>query len=283
VAAISRAESKNLGLFFLIAFAWSWLLLLPRILATGGWFTLPGWLSFFLSTIAAFGPFVAAFALTYLHEGQAGISSLWRRGWEYRFQKKWLAPTLLLPPVVAVLTVLMVMLAGENINWKLAPPVLTLFPVFMLIFFTNAFPQEFGWRGYILDRFQVRWNALVSSLILGAIWGLWQLPLHFVAGTPQHTIPVWEFVAQTIVVTIAYTWLYNNTGGSILVAMLFHAVNSFTAAVIPLWTSEIGRWIHLALMLLVVGAIVLIWGPKTLVRKTKAPVISADVEPTGGI
>jgi membrane protease YdiL (CAAX protease family) len=174
----------------------------------------------------------------------------------------------LLPPVVAVLTVLSVMLAGKNIDWELAPPLLTLFPVFMLIFFTNAFPEEFGWRGYVLDRFQLRWNALVASLILGAIWGLWQLPLHFIGGTIQHTVPIWEFVAQTIVVTIAYTWLYNNTGGSILVAMLFHAVNSFTAAVVPYWTTEAGRWIHLAILLLVVGAIVLIWGQKTLIRKT---------------
>ena len=278
MAAISRAEKKNLGLFFLIAFAWSWLFLLPRILATAGWFTLPGWLSFFLSAIAAFGPFIAAFALTYWHEGQEGVGSLWRRGWEVRFQKKWLAPTLLLPPAVAVLTILLVTLAGENINWKLAPPVLTLFPVFMLIFFTDAFPAEFGWRGYVLDRFQLRWSALVSSLILGAIWGLWQLPLHFVAGTTQHTVPIWEVVTQTIIVAIAYTWLYNNTRGSILVAMLFHAANSLTAAVIPLWTSEIDRWIHLALLLLVVGAIVLFWGPKTLVRKTRAPAGQAGVE-----
>jgi membrane protease YdiL (CAAX protease family) len=267
VGAISRTESRNLGLFFLIAFVWSWLFLLPRVLTTAGWFVLPGWLSFFLGTIAAFGPFIAAFALTYWNEGQEGVNSLWRRGWQYRFQRKWLVPTLLLPPVVAVLTVLLVMLAGENIDWELAPPVLTLFPVFMLIFFTSALPEEFGWRGYVLDRFQLRWNALVSSLILGAIWGLWQLPLHFVAGATQHTVPIWQFVAQTIVLTIAYTWLYNNTGGSILVAMLFHAVNSFTAAVIPYWTSEIGRWIHLAILLLVVGAIVLIWGPKTLAKK----------------
>jgi CAAX protease family protein len=280
VAAISRAERKKLGLFFLIAFAWAWLLLLPRILATANWFTLPGWLSYFLSTIAAFGPFVAAFALTYWNEGQAGISSLWRRGWEYRFQKKWLAPTLLLAPVVAVLAVLVVMLARENIDWKLAPPALTLFPVFMLIFFTSAFPEEFGWRGYVLDRFQLRWSALVSSLILGAIWGLWQLPLHFIVGTTQHTVPIWEFVVQTIVVTVAYTWLYNNTGGSILVAMLFHAVNSFTAAVIPLWTSEIGRWIQLALLLLFVGAIVLIWGPRSLVRKKVAARLTDAENPT---
>ena len=261
MGAISRSESRNLGLFFLIAFAWSWLLLLPGVLHTAGWLTLPGWLFFLLSSIAAFGPFIAAFALTYWNEGQEGVRSLWRRGWEYRFQKKWLVPTLLLAPAVAVLTVLLIMLVGENISWGLKAPVLTLFPVFVLT-------EEFGWRGYVLDRFQLRWNALASSLILGVIWGLWHLPLHFVDGTIQQTVPIWEFVAQTIVVTVVYTWLYNNTNGSIMVAMLFHAVNSITGAVVPYWTSRTGTWLHLAVLLVVAGAIVLIWGPKTLVRKT---------------
>jgi membrane protease YdiL (CAAX protease family) len=268
---ISRSENRNLGLFVLIAFAWSWLFLLPRVLATAGWFALSTWLSFLLGIIAAFGPFIAAFALTYWGEGQEGIKSLWRRGWEYRFQKKWLVPTLLLLPVVTVLTLLLVKLAGQNIDWDAGQPVLTILPFFVLIFFTNAVPEEFGWRGYFLDRLQLRWKALVSSLIVGAIWGLWQLPLHFIAGTIQQAIPIWELVAQTIVLAIAYTWLFNNTSGSILVAMLFHAVNSLSGEVVPYWTSEIGRWIHLTILLLVVGAIVLIWGSKTLVRKT-APV-----------
>jgi hypothetical protein len=178
---------------------------------------------------------------------------------------------LLLPPVVAHVTLLLVKLAGQRIDWDAGQPVVTILPLFILIFLTTAVPEEFGWRGYLLYRLQLRWNALVSSLIVGVIWGLWQLPLHFVAGTTQQAIPIWEFVAQTIVLAVVYTWLYNNTGGSILVAMLFHAATSFTAAVIPLWTLEIGRWIHLTILLVVAGAVVLIWGSKTLVRKT-APV-----------
>jgi membrane protease YdiL (CAAX protease family) len=40
--------------------------------------------------------------------------------------------------------------------------------------------EEFGWRGYVLPRFQAKWNALVSSVVLGAIWASWHVPLWFI-------------------------------------------------------------------------------------------------------
>ena len=46
--------------------------------------------------------------------------------------------------------------------------------------------EELGWRGYALERLQLRWNALTSSLILGVIWSLWQLPLFYIVGTSQY-------------------------------------------------------------------------------------------------
>ncbi|WP_144440314.1 CPBP family glutamic-type intramembrane protease [Limnochorda pilosa] len=39
-----------------------------------------------------------------------------------------------------------------------------------------------GWRGYALPRLQRRFNALVSSLVLGFLWWLWHLPLVFIPG-----------------------------------------------------------------------------------------------------
>lgn len=51
-------------------------------------------------------------------------------------------------------------------------------PIFILPFFltdtiTNG--DELGWRGYVLPRLQVRYSALVSSLIVGVIWALWHI------------------------------------------------------------------------------------------------------------
>ncbi len=54
-----KFENRNLLLFFFIAFAWSWFFWLLQMLG-------------FNLYVAPFGPFVAAFLLTYIHEGIEG-------------------------------------------------------------------------------------------------------------------------------------------------------------------------------------------------------------------
>ena len=43
-------------------------------------------------------------------------------------------------------------------------------------------PEEIGWRGYLLDRLQERWNALTASLVLGLVCWTWHLPLFVLPG-----------------------------------------------------------------------------------------------------
>jgi hypothetical protein len=73
--------------------------------------------------------------------------------------------------------------------------------------------KEFGWRGYALDRPQVTRGALGASLLLGGVWALWHLPLHFLPGATQATLPIWQFWLITIVGSAFYTWIHNHTGG----------------------------------------------------------------------
>ncbi len=88
------------------------------------------------------------------------------------------------------------------------------------------------------------------------MWGLWHLPLHFIAGTTQAAIPVWEYLAQTILLSVLYTWLHNGSRGSVLVASLFHASGNLTGAVIPYWVTGPGRWI--SFLVLLIPAVVLV-------------------------
>ncbi len=78
----------------------------------------------------------------------------------------------------------------------------------------------------------------------------------FIAGTTQAAIPVWEYLAQTLLLSVLYTWLHNGSRGSVLVASLFHASGNLTGAVIPYWVTGPGRWI--SFLVLLIPAVVLV-------------------------
>ena len=98
------------------------------------------------------------------------------------------------------------------------------------------------------------------------LWGLWHLPLHFIDGTVQSAIPVYQFVLQQMVLAIFYTWLFNNTRGAVSVAILFHAVGNLMGAAVPHWTTDQGRWIGFAVLVVFAMIVTLFWGPQHLSR-----------------
>jgi len=215
---------------------------------------------------APFGPFVAALWLTGQHSGREEVRRLLKRGWSLDFDKRWLLPTLLLMPAVGLITVVVMALLQLPIQWEFAPPWPALVPTFFMILLLNALPEEYGWRGYVLGPMLDRSSALVASLILGLLWGLWHLPLHFIEGTVQSAIPVYQFVIQQMVLAILYTWLFKNTRGAVSVAILFHAVANIVGAAVPYWTTDLGRWIGLAVLVAFTAVILVIWGPQHLSR-----------------
>lgn len=257
--------STRLWPFFAITFAFSWSLWALSVLRSTVVPDLPETVGL-LGMLAPFGPSVAAFWLVGREGGREGLKRLWRRGWRPDFEKKWLLPALGLGPVVGLLTVLVVVALGGEVDWGAGVPAAMIVPVFVMIYFANALPEEFGWRGFALDPLQRRFSALGASLVLGLIWGLWHLPLVFIAGTTQAAIPFYEFVLQTVALAVLYTWLYNNTGGSVLVVALFHASANIAGAAIPTWTTELGRWINFVILLVVVGAVIWRFGAQTLSR-----------------
>ncbi|MFN2212296.1 MAG: CPBP family intramembrane glutamic endopeptidase [Anaerolineales bacterium] len=139
-------------------------------------------------------------------------------------------------------------------------------PTFIVIYLLNALPEEYGWRGYALGPMLTRFNALTASLILGLIWGSWHLPLHFIEGTVQYGIPVYQFFLQQLLLAIFYTWLFKNTFGNVFVTILFHAIGNLTGATIPYWTTDQGRWINFGFLLIISLVILLIFRAKNLSR-----------------
>jgi membrane protease YdiL (CAAX protease family) len=99
-----------------------------------------------------------------------------------------------------------------------------------------------------LDRLQNGRNALPASLVLRLIWGAWHLPQFLIDGTVQQAILVWQFLLQQMLLAVLYTWLYNNTSGSLLVAILVHTIGNASAALLPeFFATSLGRWANFAL------------------------------------
>ncbi|MFX1570083.1 MAG: type II CAAX prenyl endopeptidase Rce1 family protein [Promethearchaeota archaeon] len=211
--------------FVLITFAFSWLIWLP-----GSFFSLNlGETLYSINAfiiIGSFGPFIASFYLTYKQSGQYGVIALWKSGWHCE-KKIFLIISIVLIPVICGLA-LYISSFNERISistyltgYRSQYGYLAL-EIVAIYFFGGPFQEEFGWRGFALKKLQTRWNALESSIILGGIWSVWHFPLFFIPGTLYYNQSFFSFTTSVLGLSIIFTWIYNNSNGSILASMLFH-------------------------------------------------------------
>ncbi|MFX0041250.1 MAG: type II CAAX prenyl endopeptidase Rce1 family protein [Promethearchaeota archaeon] len=265
---IKQFELRNIVLFLLITFAWTWLLWLASVISPTGH---SNFLFSVLFIIGGYGPSVSAFLLTYITEKKEGVKILWKRFWNVKIKIKWLLITFLLFPALFVASSLLVLFVQglpSTLAWISQPWVIITY--ILTAFFAGGFSEEFGWRGYALDRFQAKLGALISSLILGVIWGLWHLPTWFIAGDPHGIggIPdFFLFVIETAFLSILYTWVYNNTNRSIFVAVMFHTIYNFMTFLIIL--PDNGDLIYLILFYITVIIVVLFFIVKKISKIIK--------------
>jgi membrane protease YdiL (CAAX protease family) len=165
---------------------------------------------------------------------------IWRVNW------KWYLAALLLMPALQFLSVILNAaftqttidfgaVFARNIFGENDSLAIFVLPFFLIDFIANG--EEMGWRGYVLPRLQAKSSALISSLILGVIWGLWHLPKFLAPGNDSSFL---LFMLDTIVKAVLYTWLYNNTGGSLLLVTLFHAASNTGGVFLPVSTTVSG-------------------------------------------
>ena len=262
----SKSENRNLLLFFVIAIGFAWLFWVPQALVTQGIIG-PSW--FTNLKIAAWGPLIAALLLTFINEGGKGVINLLKRAVDLRFNKLWLIPVFLLLPVIIGGSLLIAILSGEptpEIFW-LKEPLSLVIVFFGVLLMGGPLQEEFGWRGYALSRLQLRFNALISSLIMGTVWFIWHLPLFFISEEAYYQSPMLAVLPAMILLTILFTWIYNNTGGSIFTALIFHTTYNWSHAVFPSLETINGGAFFILLLLIAVVIALIIGGPKNLVRK----------------
>lgn len=66
-----------------------------------------------------------------------------------------------------------------------------IFPLVILIsLISGPLNEEFGWRGYALDRLMAKFGFLKGSLIPGFVWAIWHLLWYFTPGQAQYALMI---------------------------------------------------------------------------------------------
>jgi membrane protease YdiL (CAAX protease family) len=189
-------------------------------------------------SFGAFGPLVAALIVIPLTRGRAGLKELGARMIRWRVGWVWYAVALGMPLAVHLATAGLTVASGGAV----APLTMSSVTTFLLVFAVRLvnptdgpLGEEPGWRGFALPGLQERYSPLLSTAILALLVAGWHVPLFFLEeGGLQPSVLVGGLVG-TVAVTFWYAWLFNRTGGSVLLVLVAHSVEG---------SIQTGGWIY---------------------------------------
>jgi len=266
------------GLYVGLAFGLSWTCWIPAVLSDQGMRSPPiQWLVY----AGILGPALAGLVLVYFVDDKARRADYWARAVQFRrLRSAWLVPIFLIyPAATAVAFVLAYAVAGHGPDLQQAKHFAwnpLSIPGFMLwTLMLGPLPEELGWRGYALDRLQQKWTALTSSLMLGLIWATWHMPLFLVKGSYQNNLVLGSLSSGVYCVTIVllsvlFTWIYNNNNRSTLSAILLHFVLNLTGTILPGF--PLADAFKALVLAMVVAVVAVRWKSQTLVRAAQRTV-----------
>jgi membrane protease YdiL (CAAX protease family) len=200
-----------------------------------------------LALASALSASIAGIIMTAVEDGRAGLKQMlnrlliWRVGIGY-----WLFAILFLVPAILLGSVVNPLFNGDPISFSDMEPTFLILPMFIGFFIVSGLGQELGWTGFLIPRLQARFGALTSSVIRAILVGIWHLPLFLFSRLQPATLadfPYAAWIAQkgflvAIVTTtimfslpwsIFFTWIFNNTRGSLLLVAILHASEIWVA------------------------------------------------------
>jgi membrane protease YdiL (CAAX protease family) len=258
--------------YFILAYAISWLILVPVVASAQGLIDVP--VPFALHYLNDYGPLLAAGIVTRITDGADGLRKLFQRMLKWRVGLGWVLIAAFSPVALfGLAAVIVVAMGGAPPDLSSAGEVYFLpylgVGAWVLWILTAGIGEEAGWRGYALPGLQRNMSALSATLIVTTFWVLWHLPRFFYFGAFMQlgfsVLPL--FALQLLAMGIVLTWLSNSTNGSILMAALFHGGANF----LPSSPAAVGYISPTARALLLIWAVavVVVFKPANLSSKRK--------------
>jgi membrane protease YdiL (CAAX protease family) len=230
---VQAMRNRPLISFFVLAYAVTWLLQSPLlILGLPVFSPVTHAPALYLLPSIAIGVTGSAFLMTAVTQGRAGVRRLLQRIAWWRVGLPWFAVAVLLIPVSEVLAA--AALGSPDALRAFTPAALLFYPAaYFSHFFFGPLFEESGWRGFALPRMQHRFGPFRGTLLLGLLWSAWHfflyVPTWLQEGVGDVLAGVGTFTVTTTTMTFIFTWLFNNSKGSVMLAILLHGSVDGTA------------------------------------------------------
>lgn len=224
-------NEKRLILFFTVTLLWTWGFgFAPVFMGIEG---TP--LGTFLFYFGGGAPSVTALFIVFLTYSKEQRKDYFMRCFSFRYMGiKWFALTILFFTLISVIAIwigvylLGYEMPGMNYIHAMIQNPLNLFLVLFFSVISGPLNEEFGWRGYALDRLFVRYGFAKATLLLGFVWGIWHLAWFFTPGQAQYDLlqnslfDAIMYIPSVMLLNFAVSFVYIKTKRSILAGALVH-------------------------------------------------------------
>jgi hypothetical protein len=209
--------------FFALAYALTWLLWLPMLLA-------PDRLQF-LHYLGSLGPLIAAFVMRARTGGAPAVRELLAQMVRWRVPPRWWLFAIGFPLTLFGVGALISALLGDPVDFsqflgskEYADVGIWLVAIEIAFF---GFGEETGWRGYAIPSLEAAgWTSYAATTAFAVAWAGWHLPLFFypdgLATLGPLMIPGW--LISILFGAYLTTFLFNNARASLLIVAVFHGM-----------------------------------------------------------
>ncbi len=167
-------------------------------------------------------PSLSALLVTYITNGREGIRRL-VGGIRVKSRRGFLLLTAAIVPGVTVLTTLTSHLFFHEYRFSLTAPMIAMGLVWPLF---SGMGEEFGWRGFLLPRLIRRLGLIKAAAVVGIIWEVWHLPMHYMAyrAFGAYMIPAFLTVGflNLTLCAVIMAMIYALNRGSLKLMVLYH-------------------------------------------------------------
>lgn len=234
---LTKKETKHLRIFFIATLLWTWVVgMIPVLLGINN--TMIG--DYIFVFTAGIAPSCVGIIMVFTTYTKAA-----RRDYFKRFIPTWQGAWFLviyLMLFILIMTAALVLLLGEYPDFiRIKSFIQNPLSIFSFIFFMYLYGpsnEEFGWRGYALDKILIKYGFLKGSLILGFIWGIWHIPWIFYFTQWQSQAfaisPLWfvAFVLQCMTSSLVISIAYIIAKGNYFTTATIHGIGNSSLALI---------------------------------------------------